>query len=666
MKISTVITICTLITVILAYSQPVYRLLADPEGQYPRLGACPDEHACIFPPDVSQFLPGAFFDLRVELHAYDAANATSPVPYTSFKTSVRRNGIGSWVSADRFFDFRESPVLENWNFTWTNNIESYTGQEPGIPVTVTSRIWRKVKFNEPGIYDVAVQYGPKRSYTVRYVVVEPKSPKKKAKNAILFISDGTNVGMITAARSLARMHTSGKYHDLLSFEDFDHLGHILTNSVDGLVTDSANSASSYSSGHKSSVNALGVYVDSSPDPFDDPKVELITELIRRRQPGKAIGIVTTAYGQDATPSAFWVHTRKRSEYAHIVDQLTYGVANWTTPVLPDVWLAGGAEYFKGPLSLNKTNYYDVLARKGYQLVFNKKELLNYHDGNKLFGSFRINNLDTWIERNIFVNNTVGNKAAPDLSGKDQLGSNQPGLADMTIKALEVLKKRGGNDGFFLMSEAASVDKQLHTLDFSRSWAELLEMDQTIKKTVEWLKKNGEYEDTLIIFTADHSHGFDVWGSVDQRYIHSRTTDRDMRDSIGVYATSGWPGYFDKDGDGFPDNWNPEITLAAGTNNGPDHTEAWDFSASGPRLPAILQDDAYVSNPADQQGNYGAGIDWHGNLPVYEAQGVHSMADVFCYSNGPGSELFKKTFENWQLFFHLTEALDLQKPAKHEG
>ena len=25
---------------------------ADPEGQFPRLGACPDPHACIFPPDV--------------------------------------------------------------------------------------------------------------------------------------------------------------------------------------------------------------------------------------------------------------------------------------------------------------------------------------------------------------------------------------------------------------------------------------------------------------------------------------------------------------------------------------------------------------------------------------------------------------------------------------
>ena len=66
----------------------------------------------------------------------------------------------------------------------------------------------------------------------------------------------------------------------------------------------------------------------------------------------------------------------------------------------------------------------------------------------------------WIDRNMFVNNTIGNGAAPDLSGDDALGSDQPGLADMTLKALEVLKKRGGDDGFFLMAEAASVDKQV--------------------------------------------------------------------------------------------------------------------------------------------------------------------------------------------------------------
>lgn len=69
-------------------------------------------------------------------------------------------------------------------------------------------------------------------------------------------------------------------------------------------------------------------------------------------------------------------------------------------------------------------------------------------------------LNSWFERNLYVNNTVGNKAHPDLSGQDALGSDQPGLADMTLAALEVLKKRGGQHGFFMMSEAASVDKQV--------------------------------------------------------------------------------------------------------------------------------------------------------------------------------------------------------------
>lgn len=72
----------------------------------------------------------------------------------------------------------------------------------------------------------------------------------------------------------------------------------------------------------------------------------------------------------------------------------------------------------------------------------------------------------------------------------------------------------------------------------------------------------------------------------------------------------------------------------------------------------------------------AGLDWHGNLPVSESQGVHSMADVFIYSNGkswrystlkllqswligfkfigPGSERFRKTIENWEVFYGLTE------------
>lgn len=473
--------------------------------------------------------------------------------------------------------------------------------------------------------------------------------------------------MITAARALARKHTSGKYESLLSFEDFDNLGHVITNSVDSLLTDSANSASSYSTGHKSSVNCLGVYADSSPDPFDDPKVELITELIRRRQPKKAIGIVSTAAGQDATPAAFTSHTRKRSTAAEITDQILNGVGNWTKGVVPDVWLAGGAEYFKGNKSLNKKDYYEIFKKSGYNLVMDKASLLaNKKKNDKLLGVFRTGNMDVWFERNLYSNNTVGNKAHPSLNGADALGKDQPGLSDMTLSALEVLHRRGGDHGFFMMSEAASVDKQLHTYDFPRAWAELIELDVTIKNTIKWLKKKGEYEDTLILLTADHSHSFDVWGTVDGRYIKSHDKVEDMRNSIGVYAQAGFPGYFDTNGDGFPDSFAPKVSLAAGTNNGPDHFEAWQTTVNGPRNPTVKgKNGDYVGNPNDPAGKNGAGLHFTSNLPHGESQGVHSMSDVFLYSNGPSSDLFKKTFENWELFFKMTEAMDLQRPTKNE-
>lgn len=87
--------------------------------------------------------------------------------------------------------------------------------------------------------------------------------------------------MITAARLLAHKTVNGKYQTLLALDKFPVLGHQMSHSIDTFITDSANSASALYSGHKSTVNAMGVYADSSPNFFDDPKVETIVELLHR-------------------------------------------------------------------------------------------------------------------------------------------------------------------------------------------------------------------------------------------------------------------------------------------------------------------------------------------------------------------------------------------------
>lgn len=69
---------------------------------------------------------------------------------------------------------------------------------------------------------------------------------------------------------------------------------------------------------------------------------------------------------------------------------------------------------------------------------------------------------------------------------------------MTLKAIDILHERGGDKGFFMMSEAASVDKQMHVLDYDRALGDLLELDDTVNATIAKLRAMGELENTLII------------------------------------------------------------------------------------------------------------------------------------------------------------------------
>ena len=114
-------------------------------------------------------------------------------------------------------------------------------------------------------------------------------------------------------------------------------------------------------------------------------------------------------------------------------------------------------------------------------------------------------MPVWLDRNVFTANLVNLTSNP--SGAKGPNVDQPGLKEMTLKAIDILHQRGGEKGFFMMSEAASVDKQMHVLDYDRALGDLLELDDTVKATIEKLKALGELERTLILVTADHGHGF---------------------------------------------------------------------------------------------------------------------------------------------------------------
>lgn len=49
---------------------------------------------------------------------------------------------------------------------------------------------------------------------------------------------------------------------------------------------------------------------------------------------------------------------------------------------------------------------------------------------------------------------------------------------------------------------------MHALDYDRALGDLLELDDTVRATIEKLKELNALEDTLVIVTADHGHGFE--------------------------------------------------------------------------------------------------------------------------------------------------------------
>ena len=382
--------------------------------------------------------------------------------------------------------------------------------------------------------------------------------------------------MISAARLIAHKTVNGRYQSRMSMDQFPVLGHQMTHSIDSFITDSANSATALYSGHKSTVNALGVYRDSSPSKLDDPKFESIAEIFHRLT-GGGVGIVSTAFVADATPAALTAHTADRGQYPQVVDSFLNGITNytWTNWTGPDVLFGGGAEQFlPGRTSYKGQNYYNLFAEKGYNVVQNATALRAIGNDKKALGIFSKSNMAVWLDRNVYTNNLRASPTRPTApDGSNSSATDQPGLKQMTLKAIDILNERHSNEGWFLMSEAASIDKQMHALDYDRALGDLLELDDTVKATFAKLAELDATKETLVLVTADHGHGFDVAGSVDTEYLDAQQTDREKRGAIGTYAESGLSQYVIagnasdtsrlqySEGAAFPANWDPRYVIS---------------------------------------------------------------------------------------------------------
>jgi alkaline phosphatase len=554
----------------------------------------------IYPIDRAEILLGTKFDLKVEFPGSPAAD--------TLRVTINGQGAASVLGADA----------------------SLVEKEDGSDYTA---YWiRDAVLTKPGTYTVEATADKKTSRITWEVYATGPA---KAKNVILFVGDGMSIAHRTAARILSKGLVEGRYGGELAIDDMPAMALVSTSGTDSLVTDSANSASAYTTGHKSCVNAMGIYCARNKNTLQHPRVETISELVKRTR-GMAVGVVTNTEIEDATPAAMVAHTRLRADYNNIV-RMFYDVK-------PDVIMGGGTPNFwpksaPGSKRADEEDYIRKFEAAGYSFVSTRTEL----DGamgkaGKLLALFNTVNIDGALDRFFLKKGSVSK--FPD----------QPDLTDQVRAALAILSKT--DKGFVLMVESGRIDKYSHSLDWERAVYDTIMLDNAVQVAKDFTAPRN---DTLIIVVADHAHAVSIVGTYDDERSGS------PREKLGTYAQSVFPNYPPANKDGYPEKVDVSRRLAFVFGTYPDYCDTGRPYLDGENVPAIAgpQRDVFVAN---EQYCVPGAVRRGGNVPFGINTGVHSADDVVLTATGPGSEMFHGRIDNTRVFRVMATALGLAPGA----
>ncbi|AFZ57080.1 alkaline phosphatase [Anabaena cylindrica FACHB-243] len=309
--------------------------------------------------------------------------------------------------------------------------------------------------------------------------------------------------------------------------------------------DSANTATTLYTGVKSYNNAISV------DIFEKP---LETILKTAADVGKSTGIVTSVPIDHATPGAAAANVNRRNKYDSDYPTLDSILQQELRIYQPTVILGGGhpltgsssqslpagvepptkfeyitkstyAELSKNP---NQNRYNYTFLERGKDAAAKLVATASKLDPNKnqrllgLYGARgQEGNLPVSTANGDYSNtglsifslfSSQGQKpdtVRPLLPGETDKSfiakeiNENPTLKDLTKAALAVLSK--DKDGFWLMVEGGDIDWAAHDDNLDNLIGTVLDFDQAVQTTIDWIKNNGGWENNLLIVTADHDH-----------------------------------------------------------------------------------------------------------------------------------------------------------------
>nr|WP_278986335.1 alkaline phosphatase [Plesiomonas shigelloides] len=362
--------------------------------------------------------------------------------------------------------------------------------------------------------DVTQFGGARRLTEEQTAALRASLSDKQVKNVILLIGDGMGDSEITAARNYAN-GAGGFFAGIDALPLTGQYTHYALDKKTGkpdYVTDSAASATAWSSGVKTYNGALGVDIHEKPH---------TTLMQLAKAAGKGTGNVSTAELQDATPAAMMAHVTARKCYGpEATSKLcptnaleNGGKGSITEQMLqtrPDVTLGGGMKTF-GEVSKAGAGQGKTLRQQaqeqGFVIVETLDDLKKVQSADQktpLLGLFSDGNMPVrWKGPKASYHGNLDQPAVTCTANPERSAS-VPNLADMTEKAIDLLKTNP--NGFFLQVEGASIDKQDHAANPCGQFGETVDLDEAVQKALEFAHADGN---TLVIVTADHAHSSQI-------------------------------------------------------------------------------------------------------------------------------------------------------------
>ncbi len=599
-------------------------------------------------PIVSRFLPGQRFDLQATIQT------DANLPPASVQFFVNGQAVAGKVALTS----ADTPSASG---RWIATLRAYSQTAPGIH-TVTVRATQM----DNQVVEADTEFE----------VVQISQQGRRAKNVIVFIGDGMGIAHRTAARIMVHGASQGKSNGRLAMDQMPVTGIVSTHSLNSIVTDSSPGAACYANGNKSNNNQHGVFPDDTVANFDNPRVENMGQYLRRTG-GKSLGIVTTSDVFDATPASWATHTQSRGAGTGIVDQyldesdatglsvLLGGGRKWFLPQGTPGSARGASTDYILPADL--VNGWNVPAgmidptrdlitdfeTAGFTYVADATELSAIPSNtDKLLGLFTYSNM------NVALDKIEGRRGNPTVVN-DYGFPDQPMLDEMTTAAISVLSRNP--NGFALMVEAASIDKQAHNMDTERWILDTIEFDRAIQVARDFQANN---PDTLIIVTADHEcAGINIIGG-------SRVTDLDLaaragmgmgaaalrNGVVGTYDSAGFPSY-DIAVDGYPVTTNVDFRMLIGYAANGDRYEDWRTN------PQPLRDSQQPFNNQPPLNTYPGGPlfrDVAGDFlitgQIADVVAAHTASDIPVSAQGRGASQFTGVMDNTDVFFKAMQAV----------